>query len=320
MTTPENTFSPQPQDLEENATPNNEFEGIADEKFRSFIESAVVNFPYDSEGRVFEGESIRRFAPEIYKAHNLPISFVGYQRLASMRSRMSRLEGVGLYKKIRIANKSVFTDRDSMINGLSYLFAERKLNHGQGKRIKTKTILAAVADLWGENPRAQLVKKVVEEKFSSDDESDASGQIDQNAKLNVTKYLWGDEKDIPLSEKLETIRQDEIKTMLKKANYEEGVDNDFKRSNVKYSAYKIDQQVGDIIEYIRLASLKRLDLFQQDIPRRNTYFLEGLRWVGRYLQAESDNPKIKNLKDLYERVLLIVNRNPSSYGLQSKRI
>lgn len=320
MTTPENTFTPQAQDLEENAVANNEFDGIADEKFRSFIESAVVNFPYDSEGRVLEGESIRRFAPEIYKAHSHSIALVGYQRLASMRSRMGRLEGLGLYKKIRIANKNVFTDRDSMINGLSYLYAEKKLNHGQGKRIKTKTILATVADLWGENPRAQLVKKVVEEKFSSDDDSNVNGHVEQNARIIMARYLWGDEKDVPLSEKLGAIGRGEIKAMLKKANYEEGVDNDFKRSNVKYSAYRIDQQVGDIIEYIRLASLKRLDLFQQDIPRRNTNFLEGLRWVDRYLQAESDNPKIANLRDLYERVLLIVNRNPSFYGLKSEKI
>ena len=318
MTSPENNLAQNPQELEENVTSVNEFDGIADERFKEFITGVASELPYDSEGRVMEGESIRRFAPKIYRVKDRPASIIGYQRLQSLRSRLGRLDGLGLYKKIRIKNQNILTDRDSMLNGLSYLFAERKLNQGQGKRIKIKTILSTAADLWGENPRAQLFKQVVKDKFNLDDEDSESGQTEQNAKLIATKYLWGDsEEGIPLSDKLDAIGAGEIKAMFAKANYEEGVDNDFKRSNVKYSAYKIDQQVGDVIEYIRLARLKRLDLFQQDVPRRNTYFLAGLKLIKGYLEAEDIEPKIVNLKDLYERVLLIVNKNPNSFGLKS---
>ena len=317
MTSPENNLPQNSADTSEFTPPIDELQGIQDPEFYAFMQKVIPEIQFTEEGEVDEKPTIRAVTGHLYQPETPEEFKVTDNLVADIRTKWEKLSYAGLYEVEKRGFHGRITDRDSIINGYTYLFAEKRIRQEAKKSrlsVRFSEAMKKSSDLWGENNRASAYKgasSYAEEREAQKESSDNREVI--GTPIGERRYCWGDRKDLPLEEKLTAISLEVVQDMVEKANYSDARYAAFRRTKIDYRVYKIDEVVGNVIEYIRLANNKELSKMGEEEVRGGEFLL-GLRIIEGYLR--SNEGKISNLNELYKRVEELVEKNPHQFGLR----
>lgn len=300
----------------ENEVAHIELSGIQDLDFYLFMKKVQDSIEYLSDGSVDERPTIKKIISHLYGAND-PEYEVTTNLINDARQKFENLNYADLYKYKKRGTLGRSTDKESIINGFTYLFAEKRIRQEKKKsrmRVSVSAGLKKGAELWGDNPRSERYRKISIMEINKEAEK-ASSDVREVIRVpkGQNKYYWGNESGKTLEEKLEALDQSALEAIYKKAYYQDAVDHGYRRSEIKFQRYKIDQEVGRVIEYIRLANDKKLNLLNQD-KVRGINFLKGVQVSIGYI--ETSGGRVNNLGELYKRVVEKVREDPRIFGIE----